>query len=304
MKKKITSLIIAVLIVLVGMVFANNPEMQQVLTEWLQNLQSEETHVVSGQLQVHIIDVGQGDAILVQAPTGENMLIDGGERSSDITDQLVRYLQSKGVKKIHVLVATHPHSDHIGGLPTVMKTFPIGAVYDSGKPATSNIYATFLDLIEEKKIPYYLARRGKKIKFANGLDLQVLNPTGDVDGDNVNNASIVLRLTYGKISFMLTGDAESEIENELIKGGYPLQADVLKVGHHGSDSSSSAAFLDKVKPTYALISVGKGNSYGHPHKRTMDKIKKRQIQTYMTKDHGNIIVSTDGNTLTVKTSKK
>jgi DNA internalization-related competence protein ComEC/Rec2 len=303
MKKKITSLLVAILILLVGAIFANNPEMQDVLTEWLQSLQSETT-VTSGQLLVHIIDVGQGDAILIQGPSGENMLIDGGERSTETTEQLIRYLRAKGVKKIHVLVATHPHSDHIGGLPTVMKTFPIGAVYDSGKPATSNIYATFLNVVEEKKIPYYLARRGKKIKFADGLDLQVLNPTGDVDGENVNNASIVLRLTYGKISFLLTGDAESEVENELVKGGYNVQADILKVGHHGSDSSTSAAFLDKVKPTYALISVGEGNSYGHPHKRAMDKLKKRQIQTYMTKDQGNILVVTDGDTVSVKRSKK
>lgn len=304
MKQKITSLCIAILIVLVGMLFANNPEMQQVLTDWLQNLQSDETSVTSGLLQVHIIDVGQGEAILVQAPGGQNMLVDGGERSVETTDQLVRYLRTKGVKKIDILVATHPHSDHIGGLPTVMKTFPIGAVYDSGKPATSNIYTTFLNLVEEKKIPYYLARRGKSIKFAKGLDVQVLNPTSDVDRENVNNASIVIRLTYGKVSFLLTGDVEAEVENQLVKAGYRLQADVLKVGHHGSDSSTSAAFLDQVKPRYALISVGTGNSYGHPHKRTMDKLKKRQIQTYMTKDQGNLVMTTDGNTLSIKTSKK
>lgn len=282
-----------------------NPVTRQVIVDLVPEFAGSENQMrPTGELRVHVIDVGQGDAILVQAPTGETMLIDGGERSKEVETKLLGYLRAQGVKQINVMVATHPHSDHIGGLSAVLRELPVGLVCDSGKVSTSNTYRTFIDLIDKKKIPYYLARRGNFIHLASGVDVEILNPTNNVDKVEMNNASVVLRVTYYKVSFLLTGDAETDVEMELVKEGAKLGAQVLKVGHHGSNTSTSTTFLGRVNPQYALVSVGEDNSYGHPAASTMKKLEGRGVRTYLTKDHGDIVVTTNGETIEVKTGRR
>lgn len=309
MKRKLIYLSTFIVFFVVGMFLAtwNHPATKEIITEWFDfeipaftRTEPNSKLAPKGQLKVHLIDVGQGDAILVQAPSGENMLIDGGERSA--SGDLIKYLRAQGVRKLNVVVATHPHTDHIGGLSAVLETFPVALVCDPGKAGTSNTYSNFLDLVDKKNIPFYLARRGNRLHFANGITVDILNPTNDVGKESMNNASVVLRMTFGKISFLFTGDLEDDMEKKMIKAGVNLQAEVLKVGHHGSDSSTSTLFLGRIAPKIALISVG-NNPYGHPEEVVLQRLKQRNIETYITKKQGHIVVLTDGESVSVQTQR-
>jgi len=249
-------------------------------------------------LQVHFLDVGQGDSILIQTPRrSENILIDGGPR--DAGDKVVRYLQEHGVKKIDLLIATHPHEDHIGGLVKVLEAFPVKQIIDSGKKHTSHTYEKYLQLIVDKNIPLDVAP-GQKINLVNGAQLDILGPMR-YDYEDLNNYSVVSKLTYGKISFLFTGDMEKEAERDL--RDKDLKANVLKIGHHGSRSSTSAHFLKQVAPKVAVISLGQGNDYGHPHAITLKKLAKIKAEIYRTDQKGTITVTTDGNNFEVTTEK-
>lgn len=243
---------------------------------------------VSGSLQVHFIDVGQGDAILIVAPDGKAALIDGGESGSGV----LAYLRALGVERLDLVIATHPHADHIGGLVDVLNGIPVAEVVTSGQMHTTRTYERFLDGIAAAQAIYTEVGRGDSLQLG-GLTLDVLHPASAA-GDDFNNASLVLRLAYGQVAFLFTGDAEAQTEASILAAGYDVRANILKVGHHGSRTSSSATFLARVQPEVAVYCAGAGNSYGHPHGETLAALTQSGAQVYGTDTHGTVIVTTDG----------
>jgi len=259
------------------------------------------TALASENLTVHFMDVGQGDAELLQF-NGKNVLIDGSTR--DMGSRVECYLKEQGVSSLNLLVATHPHEDHIGGLLTVLKDFPIWQVLDSGQEHTSQTFETYLNLIDQKNIPFATAERGQTIDLDPALDIEVLSPpTTHFTEDALNQNSVVLKVTYENVSFLFMGDAGTDAENSLLASEYNLDADVLKVGHHGSSSGSSLAFLNAVTPTVGIIEVGSGNDYGHPTSKTLTSLKSTGSAIYRTALDGNIVVTTDGEGITVITGR-
>lgn len=249
-------------------------------------------------LRVHFIDVGQGDSILIQTPHNrENILIDGGTREAG--DVVVDYLKKQGVEKINLLIATHPHEDHIGGLVLLLKTFPVEKIIDSGKKHTSSTYKNYLKTVLERKIPLEIANE-QKFTWEDGLELSILGPVRK-DYEGINNHSVVAKLVYGEISFLFTGDMEKGGERDILEKD--LQSTILKVGHHGSRTSTSAHFLRKVSPQVAVISLGANNDYGHPHEITLKKLEKSKVEVYRTDLQGTIQVITDGKKYSVETEK-
>ncbi|MGA2121365.1 MAG: MBL fold metallo-hydrolase [Methanoregula sp.] len=252
----------------------------------------------NGKLSAYFLDVGQGDSELLIFGN-RTILIDAGE--TDMSDRVVADLQKLGVTRIDLLVATHSHSDHIGGMEKVLAAFPVGQVLDAGVPASSSIYEHFLNEIDNKQIPYMVAEQGQSIDLDPALQILVLSPPKQHFGDDPNANSVVLRISYGTINFLFTGDMGGEAEDALVKTGYPLDAQILKVGHHGSEYSTSKAFLARVHPEVAVIEVGKDNPYGHPHQATLQNLADAGVTVYRTDRDGTILVRSDGVSYSVTT---
>jgi len=257
--------------------------------------------IASENLTTHFIDVGQGDSILLQF-NGKNILIDGG--TQDMGPRVETYLKNYGVSSLDLLVSTHPHEDHIGGLITILKNLPVKQVLDSGQPHSSQIYEKFLTLIDQKNIPYNVAQRGQKINLDKDLKIDVLSPPQTLFPDDLNQNSIVLKITYGNVSFLFMGDAGTEAESNLISSSYDLKSNILKVGHHGSSSATSKAFLNEVKPAISIIEVGADNDYGHPTQKTLNALQSIGSKIYRTDTSGNIIITTDGTGYSISTQKQ
>ncbi|WP_025117268.1 MBL fold metallo-hydrolase [Lysinibacillus fusiformis] len=257
-------------------------------------VKTEQVPVTAGhEMRVHFIDVGQGDSILIESPNGKTMLIDGGVKGAG--QQVVSYLKELGVNKLDQVVATHPDADHIGGLIPVLQTIPIEQFYDSGKVHTSQTFEEMLMAIDEKNIPYYVPKTGDLIEFDKDVTVKVLNANEHAT-DN-NDASIVLKVVYGNVSFLLTGDAGTTLEKEMMQND--VSATILKAGHHGSNTSSSEEFIRAVKPEVTILSYGKENKYGHPHAEVVDRLQAIGSNIYATADLGTIMVATDGVNYTV-----
>ncbi len=252
---------------------------------------------------VHMIDVGQGDSILIQ--TGDKtVLIDAGERDQGQT--VCDYLKSAGVEKLDLVIATHPHADHIGGLAQVLEQFSASEILmprltDDMVPTTA-VFRRLMEAIEKQSISATAAQPGLVYDLGGEVFLTVLSPVDDYE--DLNDYSVVCRLDSGETSFLFTGDAEKRVEQDLIRVGADLRADVLKAGHHGSSTSSSEAFLDAVSPKIAAISCGEGNDYGHPHKEIMASFSQRNITVYRTDLEGSVVFSTDGKDITVQTERE
>src|SRR5665647_3197276 len=261
--------------------------------------QNKELPAAGRNLTVNFLDVGQGDSILVKYDN-KAMLIDAGEK--DKGEVVSAYLKNQEISTLDYVVATHPHSDHIGGMVDILNSFKVEHFIDSGYLYTSKTYEDMLTTIDKKNIPFETPKRGDKINFASGIDVQVLNPGNSYFTDDPNQNSIVLKITDGTVSFLLTGDAGIEAENEIMKAGYNVNADILKVGHHGSRTSSSASFINAVSPAVSVIEVGAGNDYGHPHKETLDRLQKVS-KVYRTDLDGTITITTDGSAYSVSTQK-
>lgn len=244
-------------------------------------------------LKVHFIDVGQGDSTLIEKD-GHYMLIDAGER--DQGPAVVSFLKEQGVKTLDYVIGTHPHSDHIGGLEAVIRAFDIEKIIMPEKAHTTKMYEHLLDAVEEKNLKITLPKPGTSYDLGSA-SFQILAPNRDY-GDELNNWSVGIRVDYGNNSFVLCGDAEKEAEKDMIASGLSLKADVLKVSHHGSSTSSSQAFIDLVGPEYAVISCGKNNDYGHPHKETLELLKKKNIKVLRTDQLGTIVAVSDGTNVT------
>ncbi|WP_095645595.1 lamin tail domain-containing protein [Methanosarcina spelaei] len=260
---------------------------------------TQNTVTQSGQnLTVHFLDVDQGDSILLEID-GKSMLVDSGE--SDQGKVVTAYLQDQGISTLDYIVATHPHSDHIGGMNEILNNFQVEHFVDSGYPHTSKTYEDMLTTIDQKNIPFQVAQAGQKINFDPAVDIEVLNPAKTYSED-LNENSVVFKVTYGTTSFLLMGDAGLETEERIIKAGYNVDSDILKVGHHASRSGSGASFISAVSPEVSVIEVGAGNDYGHPHAEILERLQKAS-KVYRTDLDGTITVTTDGSTYNVTTEK-
>lgn len=251
----------------------------------------------SDELVAHFIDVGQGDANLIELPNGEVMLIDAGIAS--MSDDIIEYIKNLGYDTIDYVIATHPHADHIGGMAEVIEAFNIEAIYMPRAVSTSKTYENLLETIQDKGLSIKTGRVGVKVLNEDDLDIVMVAPHSE-DYSNLNNYSIVLKITYGDVSFLYTGDAEEDNLEEITSD---IEADVLKVGHHGSDTSTSKDFLEKVQPKYAVISVGEGNSYGHPAASTIELLQEYTNNIYRTDLNGTVVISTDGVNINVETER-
>ncbi|HEY4690829.1 MAG TPA: ComEC/Rec2 family competence protein [Anaerolineae bacterium] len=258
-----------------------------------------------GTLTVAFLDIGQGDSILIHSPNGSTMLIDGGNSDRDASEVILPKLREWGAQRLDVMVATHPDADHIGGLPEVLENFPVANVALTGQVHTTKIYERFLTDIRDLKVNAIQVRTGTPIPFDPAVTVEVLAPDEKFvqDEGDTNDASIVIKLTYGSISFMFTGDAEEPEEQAILASGTNVRSTVLKVGHHGSRSSTSEPFLTAVDPQIGIISAGQGNRYGHPHQEILDRLNAAGVTIYRTDQSGTITVTTDGSTLNVQTDR-
>lgn len=250
------------------------------------------------QMVVHFIDVGQGDSMLIQTPSNKNILIDGGPPESG--KKVVNYLKKQHIKKIDLLIATHPDIDHIGGLPQVMKSIEVNEILDSGKIHSTKTYAKYLYQIRKHAIPIKIAKQNQKIKLDPLLDIRVLNSSGK--SKNNNQSSIALKLTYRDVDFLLMSDVEREQEKKLLDK-FNLQAEIIKVAHHGSNTSTSFDFLKHVQPKIAMLTYSKTNDYGHPVNRVIKNLYKIDALIYSTAAFGNVVVITDGEDFFVSPEK-
>lgn len=254
----------------------------------------ESLEATPSKLNVHFLDVGQGDSIFIQAPNGKTMLIDAGTKEYGST--VIAYLKSKNVKKLDYVVATHPDADHIGGLGAVLESFTVGEFINSGKVHTTVTYENLLETVSNKNIRYTEPKAGDLIALDSNVKTQVL--AVNAQADDTNDASIVLKLTYQNMSFLLMGDADAAIEEQIAKK-YNISATFLKAGHHGSNSSSSLGFLQKVNPKAVILSYEEGNSYGHPHKEVLANINTVGTKAYATAQDGTIVVTTNGQSYSI-----
>ena len=264
---------------------------------------------VAGKLVIHFLNIGQGDCELIQLPGGETILIDTGDRGAPTVDLLKRY----GVKEINLAIATHPHADHMGEMVDVMRAFKVRELWDAGLNTGKVTYRRMLEEVDKQGIKFSTPRRGDSLKVGDAL-LEVLNPGSELDEENPNNSSIVVRLTYGSKRFLFTGDAEidksgktssawrSMLQTERAK----LPVDLLKASHHGSHNGTTAEILDAVRPAIVTVSCAMGNDYGHPHREVMDLLRSRKnnIALYRTDLQGTITATTDGNTIEMSAEKQ
>ncbi len=252
--------------------------------------------------EVHFIDVGQGDSMLIQCG-GKNILIDAGE--NDKGTVVNAYLDKLGIETLDLVIGTHPHSDHIGGLDVVLDAHPVERVIlpvlpESMTP-TTRTYEDLLKSIQAQGLKITAAKPGKSYSFGTGT-LEILGPVKD-SYEDLNDFSVVCRFTFGEWSFLFTGDMETDAEADLLDAGTDVSARVLKLGHHGSSTSTSQAFLDAVDPEVCVMEVGEGNSYNHPHRETVQKMDEGGYAVYRTDQNGSIVFVTDGEACSVRTEK-
>ncbi|MFR1710530.1 MAG: ComEC/Rec2 family competence protein [Clostridium sp.] len=251
----------------------------------------------NSQTKIHFINVGQGDAILIENKNF-NILIDSGPNSAK--DNIISYLKINGIKKLDYVIASHPHEDHIGSMDDIVNKFDIGEFIMPKVLTTDEDLNNLLKALKNKKLLVKNLNSNFKIKLSKDAYIDFLW-TGDISDDNLNNHSIVMKYITKNISFLFTGDMEEEIENVLLASKNPLKSTVLKVAHHGSKTSSSKAFISKIQPQVSVISCGMGNDYGHPNKITLDTLKSINSKILRSDINGNIIIKTNGDKLMIYT---
>jgi competence protein ComEC len=251
------------------------------------------------EMKVHFIDIGQGDAIYIKAPEGEDIIIDAGNKGKG--DEVVEYLKSQNVDDIEIMISTHPDADHIGGLDEVLEAYRVETVYAPKVSHTTQAYEDFLTAVKNEGLTIKQAKTGVTLNV-KGVTASFVAPYREY-GTDLNDWSAVLHWTYKQNSFLFTGDAELSSEKDMIASKQLLKADVLKVSHHGASNGSSAEFLNVVKPKYSIISVGANNSYGHPTSGTLSRLKAIGSTIYRTDQKGTITVTSDGSNISFKTAK-
>lgn len=268
-------------------------------------------------LRVTFLDVGQGDATLIQTPGGRVALVDAGGSYEDEAwgggaravgwdlgrRVVVPALKRAGVRRIDVVVLTHPHEDHAGGLPAVMNAYPVGLWLDTGQPHPSPGYRGALEAARQRGIPYRRAYAGQRVDLGDGVTLEILSPERENPSGDLNNNGIVCRVVHGQTAMLLCGDAEAAREERMIQAGETLLADVLKVGHHGSAAATSAPFLRAVAPAYAVISCGRNNRYGHPAEAALERLDEAHAQVYRTDRDGAVVAISDGARVRLRASR-
>lgn len=254
----------------------------------------------SGELTLTMIDVGQADSFLL-VQDGKTMLVDCGTRATG--EDVVKYLNEQGITRLDYVIGTHPHDDHMGGMYDVITNFEIGKIImpevEVGK-VTTNWYVKLMQEIKQGAYELEYAKLGAVYDLGEA-SFKIIGPI-ETDESNLNNYSIVLKVTFGDMDVIMTGDAETKVEKAIIESGETLGAEILKVGHHGSDTSSSDEFLDAVSPLYALISAKVGNKYEHPIKSTMQKLEKRKIEVYRTDENGTVVATITANDMKFSTA--
>jgi len=256
------------------------------------------TALFAGQLEFHVINVGQGDSMFFKLPAGEIVLIDGGPAIAG--ESVVSYLKKSGVKKIDLLIATHPHEDHIGGLLSVLDSFPVSVVWDPGHNLGTATQRKFLELVKKSKSKFEIVKEGFSQKIGD-LKIKIIAPVNFMqNGDDANNSSIIMYISWKNMSFLLMGDAEHKDRNIIDK--YPRSV-VLKVAHHGSRNGTTRSLMQKVKPQAAVVSYGEGNSYGHPHKEALKLLEEFNVKLYSTVE-GNIVFKSNGENYSVNYDKE
>jgi beta-lactamase superfamily II metal-dependent hydrolase len=256
------------------------------------------------EMEVSFLDVGQGDSILIKAPNGQTMLIDGGRSISLASSVIIPQLKAWGASQVDVLVVTHPDADHISGLVGVLEGYPVKLAALTGDQHATQIYERLLTDIRDQHIEALQVRTGTVIPFDSAVKLDVLGPDDDfVNRDDTNDGSIVIKLTYGQTSFLFTGDAEFPENQAILRHNLDVRATVLKLGHHGSRSSTDESWLRAVQPQLGIISAGAGNSYGHPHPEVIAALNALGIQYIRTDEHGTINVASDGTQLRVTSQR-
>lgn len=296
----ITAIVLALLVGAGTGIFNNPQSFSSALLGGSQNTSSSQNDAaaLSGdKLKVSFIDVGLGDSILIER-NGHSMVIDGGTREA--SSDVVKYIKNQKISTIDYLIATHPHEDHIGGIDDIINNFTVNDFFMPECTQTTKVYKDVLTAASKKKLTIHRPQPGKAYSF-EGAQFTILAPNSS-KYDAINNYSIVLRLSYGSTSFMFTGDAEKLSESEMIKKGFTLKSDVLKVGHHGSLTSTSPDFLSAVSPKYAVISSANGEK-NLPAAKTVSRINSAGIKLYETYKSGTVVAESDGKTITFKTEK-
>ena len=290
-KRKVWITGILLVLLLAVTLILTSCELLDELDAILDIIEEEDIPTPEGSMAVHFIDVGQGDSILISMPTGENMLIDAGD--NDKGEVVVDYLRSQGVERIDYLVGTHPHADHIGGLDDVIDEFDIGEIYMPRVTHTTKTYMDVLEAIDRKGLKIKAARSGLTIPI-EGAMAEILAPDSDLKSDNLNDFSIVIRLTYGQTAFLFQGDAEKRTEDSILSSYDNIKTHVIKLGHHGSSTSNTEDYIEAVDPEYAVIMLGADNKYGHPHKEVISLMEDKGITVYRTDLDGTIVAISDG----------
>ena len=310
-KKKLFSILVVLVVVCIAGFLSHRGESIQPLVEYfpfLEEIFPQESvpagaPVMDGAgLRVHILDVGQADCILIQGPE-KVLVIDGGESGDAST--IIQYLQKRGVERLDIAIGTHPHSDHYGGITQVMQAIPTGEFFHHPVPEehtpTTRSYQKLIQYLLDSKTKTTVLDPGDTLDLGGGAVLTILAP---LEGyEDMNNNSLVGRLTFGERAFLFTGDAEKKSEKAILESGVELSADVYSIPHHGSNTGMTQKFLDQVKPQYATISVGKDNDYGHPHRDTIQRLSEGEIPCLRTDLLGNIVFETDGKTLSLSTDR-
>lgn len=280
-------LVYAILIAAVSLAFSGKTIMQSTIV----------SDVADGKLHVFYLDVAQADSALIILPDGKSMLIDAGNKEDG--DKIVKTIQNLGLDTVDYLIATHPHADHIGGMEQVVRAFDIGEIYMTNAQTNTKTFENLLLAIKEKDEKIIRAKAGVEIFSDENICAYFVAPNAD-SYDDLNNYSAVMKLTYGENSFLFTGDAEKISEDQIRSN---IKCDVLKVGHHGSSSSTTKNFLKKTEPTYAVVSCGKDNSYGHPDNEVIKRLEVQKINIYRTDTNGTVEAVSDGKTITFNTER-
>ena len=304
-----------VLVIAAGIFLWQQEDYRQMALSWLDDTFHETTNDssqpvsdgnvvqnVEGEAKIWYLDVGQADSMLLQLPNGNDwdyVLIDAGTGQTE--EALVSWLQEQGVTDIAAVIATHPHEDHIGGMDAVLEAIPVESLYmpevkESLTP-TTRCYEQMLDAAEAQQVQAVKGQSGVTVYGEDGVKLELVGPEPQKEYDDLNEYSLVAKLTVGEKSFLFTGDSSEQAEADMIEAGEDLKADVLKIGHHGSSTATTEAFLQAVNPQVAVISCGIDNSYGHPHEETMQRLQEKALTIYRTDEDGTILATCDGTSI-------
>lgn len=250
-------------------------------------------------MEVHFIDVGQADSILIES-SEKYMLIDAG--NNDDGEMLIEYLQKEGVQKLEYVIGTHPHEDHIGGLDDIINNFKVDTIFMPDITHTTKSFEDVLMAISNQNLQITIPEVGEQYNLGNS-QFTIIAPNQNDYGEELNNYSIGIKLVHGDNSFLMCGDAEELAENDILENGIDISADVYKVSHHGSNTGTTKEFLQAISPRYALIECGVDNKYGHPHEETLELLDDMDIEVYRTDLNGTIIARSDGSQITWTSEK-